>query len=453
MLMVISSGIEKFYTFIQFFSVLFLSIGLLVSVLTTMYLLVRPPWVRKQVYFALAAIAFTFWLFTELMLAVAPGASAVRSGVGLNCISIFILCRVFFLLVRANFDAADGSRLPMAIMATEAVAFVVIAFLSPSDRGFFSTLDFDAVVPGPFFFILTSLSIGWTVIGAWMLAWASIREKGERKMALRLALFSILLLVVAFILHHALSGNAYFPILPTVVPLAAILFSLSLIRYNLFGLLHYPVDALMGHIDLLILVAGDSGEILARNRDVYGSLDIRGLVTLEGLMAKVLSEVVDQNEGRQFQEAALGTETASGKLGLGSGSLIEYFNYHASPILYVRGRVGRILVFLDSTVEELSIRELHEKEAELRARYDELRIYSKTTAYHEAEIARESLVREANGEVRQVFTSVRRSLKDLGEVPDSNRRIDEALQAARYGLERIRNAVSVSRGRNHGGWM
>ena len=453
----ITAGIEKFYTFSQFFTVLFLTISALIGVGTTVFFLVRAAGYRRKGFFIILSFLFIFFILTETALSVSPAHISVIVETVLNCTALYLLSRVFFLF-SSQFRSGktvhvEGTPPFFILLSIEAAAIALLVAVPNENMVFFSHIDHSSVVPGPLFFLLVSLSSGWVFSSIpYLLHNFSERSEQSRKSVIT-ASSALVAALCGFILHHILPGNLLFPLFPPALLLSVTLFSCSLLRFNLLKTMLFPVDKIFTIIEQLILVADENGRIIFNNRGSYGPVSLKNIHSISDLYSFLRCRASDSVEEQKFSDMENNRGAFQERICLSSPQGVTFFEYRQIPVVYMRRRIGYLLTFFDITADELSIRELENKKMELQARYDELTLYSNTTLYHETEKIRMGLMNDINSGLKKSLCSLKAEISDLADDSGFGSEYDRTIENARQGLRQVRRAVAVLKdsGKGNGG--
>lgn len=443
MKVMISAGIEKFYTYAQFFSVLGLSAGLIVIVVLIVYLGVRAPSQRKVHPIGALAASFATLLLGELMLSVAPTGAAVLAGTALECAGIMLSGPFFYLFARQVSLQEEKRKAAYAALLVQAAALGLLGLWHPAGAVFFQEFGFDRVRPGALYYLLISLSGSWGATGIAICATEALRRRGRKRRALALVALGAALLLVAFVLHQAVPGNRIFLIFPGAVLPGLALFGAALLPYDLLDLPLIPLQRIIARTEALIVVLGEDGAVLSMTRSRYRNLDIQGVTDAPALFARLAARIPEPDQRERFRADATSPAGGEGRLAFRTEAGTLYAEYSIDPVLYLRRKVGWVWTIRDTTKEELGIRKLAKKEEALRRGYAKLRRYERTTLRREAEEWKENLLRGIDGELRTELGYVAEEVARLLERPDSRPSLEPCLAAARESLARIRNATAL----------
>lgn len=440
--MPISAGVEKFYTFYQYLSVLSLCISLLGINLISIYLLARTPFIRVKRSFTILAICFSCFLFTELALQVVPNKSSVLLWLAFNCLMIFLCGRVFYLFTVSILEKSHSIVHPVLIAET---ALFLTVFLteymgSPLVKPrFFLEIGFGYLVPGPLFFILLSSSSFWVILGLRSLMTASVW--GTKRKARGYFALSIAIILCSFLMHHLLPGNRYLPLFPLALPIAVVFISLSLVKHKLLGALPIPLEQVMEQLDMLILVFGEAGNLVSRNCTRFHSIDLTGIDT-EADFSRYLADLLgEETENKTLQRLLEHRNLSKGKLKIAENDGFRYMEYRIVPVMYLRHHVGKLICLMDITEDELGILELEAVEGQLRGAYEELRMYSKTTLYRDAELDRDRLLQRVTRELETALTRIAEDVDKAIKKGAQRDSIEVCIGRAEGSLEQIRTTV------------
>lgn len=389
------------------------------------------------------AASFTALLMGELVLAVAPTGSALRAGIVIDCLALFLLGPLFYRFVKsvASPGRFDG---PIYLLAAiEAAVLVILEILRPWGAVFFRELNLDAARPGSLFYLLVSLSDSWIVAGIAYIAGTAIHQKKRKRRAFFLFILGTGLLLVAFLLHHTLPANRVFLIFPGATLPATVLFAMALVRFDLLDLPLIPLDMIMAQTDMLIVVFDVDGELISMNRKRYRGFDIQQVLKAEDLFDRLSLCITDDEQRDRFQAEFSPPRGGNGTLAVCTDEGSRYLEYHVAPVCYLHGNVGWIFSLRDITEEELGIKNLAEKDKALQQAYEKLKQYEQTTLLREAEESQERLLRSLDQNLRDDLAAVARDVERLVEDPTSEATLGNCLETARTSLAQIRKAVAM----------
>ena len=157
--MLISSGIEKFYTYAQFFTVLFISLSLLAAAVLGVFILTRPAEKGKKTVFTMLFLSFLLYLVSELALSVTPTHQAMTVRLYLNTAALGLLCRVFFFF---SLKLGKGTMFPSSagfIVITEGALFTICIAAFHPFLPLFTSATLDLVQPSRFYSVFLSISL------------------------------------------------------------------------------------------------------------------------------------------------------------------------------------------------------------------------------------------------------------------------------------------------------
>jgi len=430
--MVISAGIEKFYTYAQFFTVLFLSLSLLTAAVLGVFILTRLAEKEKKRIFALLFFSFLLYLISELSLSVTPTHQAMTVRLYLNAAALGFLCRMFFLLsLKLTSGTVFPSSAGIILLVESALTGTVIAAASPF-APLFSRAILDQVQPAPLYFAFLSITLCWVFAGTVLLF--SKRKRGFSCLAASAAV-----LAGAFILHHLLPGNQLFLILPAAVPVSVLLAGKALYSRNVLGILLHPMEDLLREAEMTILVINEAGRIISYNRNRIGFFSFQGCLTIASFVHTALPYITSADEKEQLslltRQLSFGSADR-GTLSMATNGEELHLEYQAHPVRYLRGRVGWLVSIFDVTEETRAVRTLAEQEMELEGSYRELSTYAKSELYLKAERRREALIRKTS-------VQLEKDLLLLTEKLDEGDSLEDAINEARESLRRVRRAVHI----------
>ena len=437
----ISSGVEKFYSLPQFLTVLIFTVSMILSISILVFISshMNRGWRKNR--FSLFMISLIVFQFAETGLIVFPTPGSVHFWVIFNCIAIFFVTRSFLLFCYGLRGTDNLPVMLVVLIAAEALLYGLFVVVPLGELHLFSTISFNSIVPGPVFWFFLAESISWMLWGVTELA-LNRTDRTQKSDGLRWLILGTVLFCGGLFLHHFLFWDYSALILPVSVLLAILCWMRSFIRYNLFGLFMDSFEEIIKIVSVFIVVVDPEGRIITSNRNTCRFWNITGCETVHDLILS-LKKYVSQGYGENFLNSIISHQfnlAMNDRLVLGDGNDTMYLSCSVQPVKYWRKYIAWMLTFQDISEEEENIKTLSEHEKILSRQYGELKMYQKTGLYFEAEKERGKIIQKVHTETDHVIHKLMDDCNSI--IPDDHTDVERIIKTARQGLNEIRWAAN-----------
>ena len=207
----ISSGVEKFYSLPQFLTVLIFTVSMILSVSIQVFISSHMNRGRRKNRFSLFMISLIVFQFAETGLIVSPTPGAVHFWVIFNCIAIFCVTRSFLLFCYGLRGTDNLPVMLVVLIAAEALLYGLFIVVPLGELHLFSTISFSSIVPGPVFWFFLAESITWMLWGVTELA-LNRTDRTQKSDGLRWLIVGTVLFCGGIFLHHFLYWDYWFDV-------------------------------------------------------------------------------------------------------------------------------------------------------------------------------------------------------------------------------------------------
>ena len=431
----VSAGIEKFYTPAQFLTVLFLTLSLLLAVLLAVFIGTHSGKERTRSLFLRLLAGLCVFLCAEIALAVVPTPGALAFWITIDFLGMFLFSRTFIMFCLVLNKPGKNARFPAVIACVEAFLYCLAACTDLSGVPFFHILSPDLTVPGPFSILFLSETLGWMAAGAVLVP--KTRGRG-------FLLTGAFLFIGSLFLHHLLRLDNGAVILPAGLLGMIICWRGSFITFNFLGLFLDSFEGAMDHVPMFIAVTDDDGRFLSvegNAPEVFCGRSFEYSEDLAELIGNGCRPGSCAGLPEKLRECRF-AEMEAGRIRLDRFEPAVHLAWSVRPVRYRRKNVAWILTFRDVTVEEEDIRRLSQQEKEVALSFEKLKIYRKTGLYLEIEGEREKLMNAMYNTLETLTGEISSRMSASGSTVPDRSLLREMTGAARRGLKELRMSVN-----------